>query len=66
MGIWEHKENLENTSCRQLFSTLIYIYIWLNFEKDGSLDFRLKTGATCFQAIGAVWELGGPCQDMPV
>ena len=36
-----------------------YIYISLNFEKDGSLDFRLKTGAACFQAIGAVWELGG-------
>ena len=35
------------------------IYIWLNFEKDGSLDFRLKIGAACFQAIGAVWELGG-------
>ena len=36
-----------------------YIYIWLNFEKGGSLDFRLKTGAACFQAMEAAWNLGG-------
>ena len=44
---------------------LYYIDIWLNFEKGGSLDFRLKTGAACFQAIGAAWNLRGRRQGMP-
>ena len=51
--------------------TYIYIFIsdWILKKTAGSLDFRLKTGCACFQAIGAVWELvggGGRRQDMPV